>query len=357
MRIRVDGEMQEILSLPLSLLPAITSRVKVISSMKIEEERIPQDGRFDVNFKNQAIDIRVSTLPTIFGEKLTMRLLPKKEALAELHQLGVDGFGYDQLMKAISQPYGVIIVTGPTGSGKTTTIYSVLNKLNKNEVDIVTLEETVEYELPRVNQVKLQSHLGFGYAEGIKSVLKQDPNIIYVGETIDKQTANLVVRGALTGRLILTTMHTNNAIEALPRLINLGVEPFLLSSALNAVTAQRLVRRLCPDCKQQSSLSPAIMAQVKQEIGSLNLNMPLNFYKAKGCDKCKDGYSGRIGIFEVLPIDQKIEQSIMDKKSDKEMLEVARQSGFISMRQDGLIKTIKGLTTVDEVYRATTIME
>ena len=356
-RIRVDGEMEEIISLPSTQLTAIISRVKVLSGMKIEEERIPQDGRFDVNFKNQSVDIRVSTLPTIFGEKITFRLLPKTGGLAELKSLGIEGVGYDRLIKAISQPYGVIIATGPTGSGKTTTIYSILNELNKPEVDIITLEETVEYELPRVNQVKLQSHLGFGYAEGIKSVLKQDPNIIYVGEITDKETAELVVRAALTGRMVLTTLHTNDAVEALPRLLNLGVEPFLLSSAVKIIVAQRLVRRLCQKCKEQVQLSQAALMSVKNELDSLNTGLPYTFCQSKGCAECKNGFSGRMAIFEVLPIDQNIEELIINKKSDKELLAGAKAGGFITMRQDGLIKALKGLTSVDEVFRATTRME
>lgn len=356
-RIRVDGEMEEVISLPASQLAAIISRVKVLGGLKIEEERIPQDGRFDVNFNSQVVDIRVSTLPTIFGEKVTLRLLPKTEGLAELQSLGIDGLGYDRLTKAIGEPYGVIIATGPTGSGKTTTLYSILNKLNKPEVDIITLEETVEYELPRVNQVKLQPHLGFGYAEGIRSVLKQDPNIIYVGEITDKETAELVVHAALTGRLVLTTLHTNDAAEAIVRLIKLGVEPFLLSSALKIVSAQRLVRRLCQKCKEQVQLPPAAMVEVKKELDSLNLNLPLTFYRAKGCEACKSGYLGRVGIFEVLPVDQKLESLIIDKKSNDEILAEAKLGGFVTMRQDGLIKALKGLTSVDEVFKATTMME
>lgn len=356
-RIRVDGEMEEIISLPASQLAAIISRVKVLSGMKIEEERIPQDGRFDVNYKNQAVDIRASTLPTIFGEKITFRLLPKTGGLAQLKSLGIDGLSYDRLVKAIAQPYGVIIATGPTGSGKTTTIYSILNELNKPEVDIITLEDTVEYELPRVNQVKLQSHLGFGYAEGIKSVLKQDPNIIYVGEITDKETAELVVRAALTGRMVLTTLHTNDAVEALPRLLNLGVEPFLLSSALKIVIAQRLVRKLCQKCKEQVQLSQGALMSVKNELDSLNTGLPFTFYQARGCAECKSGFSGRMAIFEVLPIDQNIEELIISKKTDKEILAVAKAGGFITMRQDGLIKALRGLTSVDEVFRATTRME
>jgi len=356
-RIRVDGMMEEIISLSHNQLAGIVSRIKVLSKLKIEEDRVPQDGHLDATLGEEAIDIRVAILPTIFGEKITLRLLPKTHNRLDLQALGLDGLGYDRLTKAMSEPYGVIIATGPTGSGKTTTLYSLLNRLNKPEVDIITLEDTIEYELPLINQVKLQGHLGFGYAEGLKSALKQDPNIIYVGEILDRETADLVIHGALTGRMILTTLHTNDACEALPRLINLGVEPFLLSSALKAVTAQRLVRKLCQKCKEKIQLSPAVQAQIKGELENLNINMPFIFYRGKGCGECRDGFSGRIGIFEVLTMDNKIDDLIINKKSEQEILQVAKGQGFVTMRQDGFIKALKGLTTIDEVVRATASLD
>jgi len=352
-RIRVDGLMEDVLALPSSQLSAISARIKILSKLKIEEERVPQDGRFDIIFKNNQVDIRVSTLPTIFGEKLAMRLLPKTKNLVELEHLGILDKAYENLDKAIHQNYGLIIATGPTGSGKTTTLYSILGKLDRSEVEIMTLEETVEYELPRVNQVKLQSHLGFGYAEGLRSVLKQDPNIIYVGEITDKETAELVVHATLTGRLVLTTLHTNDSIQALPRLINMGVDPFLLTSALRTVIAQRLVRKLCGECREQIQLSTAAQAVIKAEIGALNPKTPMIFYKARGCEKCKSGYAGRLGIFGVLPINSKIQSMIIDRKSDKEIMAAAKESGFITMRQDGFLKAGQGLTTIDEVIKAT----
>ena len=356
-RIRVDGIMEEIISLPNSLLPGILSKAKLLGHLKIEEQRIPQDGRFDTMFLDQKVDIRISTIPTIFGEKIAMRLLPKTKNLADLETLGLDGRALDKINKVISEPYGVIIAAGPTGSGKTTTLYSILNKLNKKEVDIITLEDTLEYELSGVNQVRLSPHLGFGYAEGIRSVLKQDPNIIYVGEVLDKETAELVIHASLTGRMVLTTLHTNNASEAFARLNNLGVEPFLLTSALKVIIGQRLVRKLCQKCKEQVVLPQAVLANIQKELEELNLNMQMTFYRAKGCGECKSGYSGRIGIFEVLEVNHDIEELILGKRSPEEIVAAAKKQGFVSMRQDGFIKALKGITSVDEVIRSTTLTE
>jgi type II secretory ATPase GspE/PulE/Tfp pilus assembly ATPase PilB-like protein len=356
-RIRVDGMMEEVIDLPDNLLAPLVSKIKIFSKLKIEEERVPQDGKLEADFGGHAIDIRVATLPTIFGEKITMRLLPKSKSLADLKALGLDGVLHDRLEAAINLPYGVVIMTGPTGSGKTTTVYSILNKLNKPETDIITIEDTIEYELENINQVKIQPQLGFGFAEGLRSSLKQDPNIIYLGEILEKETAELVCHAALTGRKVLTTLHTNDASEALPRLANLGVEPFLLASSVKCVVAQRLVRKLCQKCKEETELSASIKAELQKELDSLNLNLPFVFYRARGCEECQNGYSGRIGIFEVLPIDSKIEELVINRKSSKEILAAAKQNGFITIRQDGYIKALKGLTTIDEVIRATTMMD
>lgn len=356
-RYRVDGLMEEIISLPDSQLAPIVSKIKVLSELKIEEDRVPQDGKFETKLNDHMIDIRVAILPTIFGEKVAMRILPKSKSLADLKSLGIDGSSYDRLSSSINLPYGVTIVTGPTGSGKTTTVYAILNQLNKPETDIITLEDTIEYELQNVNQVKIQPQLGFGYAEGLRSVLKQDPNIIYVGEILERETADLVSHAALTGRTVLTTLHTNDAAEALPRLINLGVEPFLLASSVKCIIAQRLVRKLCQKCKEEAELSPSVKAQLQKELQDLNLNLPFIFYRAKGCEQCKNGYSGRIGIFEVLKVDSKIEELVINRKGTSEILAAAKGSGFITIRQDGFIKALKGLTTIDEVIKATTMMD
>jgi type II secretory ATPase GspE/PulE/Tfp pilus assembly ATPase PilB-like protein len=273
--------------------------------------------------------------------------------MEKLEDLGFDGLSYDRVIEAINKPYGVILSTGPTGSGKTTTLYSILSRLNRPEVNIITLEDPVEYELPGINQVQVKPQIGFGFADGLRSVLRQDPNIIMVGEIRDSETAELVTHAALTGHLVLSTLHTNDAAGALPRLYNLGVEPFLLTSAINAIIGQRLVRRVCQKCRTEINVPQSVLFEVKKELEKLNLNMPIKFFKGKGCSDCKNGFSGRIGIFEVLNMTPEIEDLVLTKKTSQDIFDQAIKSGMITMRQDGFIKAIKGLTTVDEVLRVT----
>ncbi|OQA52627.1 MAG: Type II secretion system protein E [candidate division WS2 bacterium ADurb.Bin280] len=353
LRFRVDGVLFDIAQLPSTLQPQIVARVKILSKLKLDEQRVPQDGRFDAKLGDELVDIRVSTLPTVFGEKVVMRLLSKTKKLEDLTDLGIEGQNYDRIIEAISKPYGVILATGPTGSGKSTTLYSIFNRLNKSEVNIITLEDPVEYEIAGINQVQVKPQIGFGFAEGLRSVLRQDPNIIMVGEIRDGETAELVVQAALTGHLVFSTLHTNDASSALPRMYNLGVEPFLLTSAINAVVAQRLVRRLCSKCKKEVNLPQSVSFQVKKELEKLNLNTPIKFYKGDGCPNCTDGFKGRLGIYEVLKMSREIEDLILDKKSAQDIFTQASKEGMITMKQDGLIKAIKGLTTVDEVFRVT----
>jgi len=353
LRFRVDGVLSDIAQLPSTLQSQIVARVKILSKLKLDEQRVPQDGRFDAKLGNELVDIRVSTLPTVFGEKVVMRLLSKTKKLDDLTDLGIEGQNYDRVIEAISKPYGVVLATGPTGSGKSTTLYSIFSRLNKPQVNIITLEDPVEYEIPGINQVQVKPQIGFGFADGLRSVLRQDPNIIMVGEIRDGETAELVVQAALTGHLVFSTLHTNDASSALPRMYNLGVEPFLLTSAINAVVAQRLVRKLCPKCKQEVSLPQSVSFQVKKELEKLNLNTPIKFYKGAGCSNCTDGFKGRLGIYEVLKMSSEIEDLILDKKSAQDIFTQASKEGMITMKQDGLIKAIKGLTTVDEVFRVT----
>ncbi|MCX6809941.1 MAG: ATPase, T2SS/T4P/T4SS family [Candidatus Berkelbacteria bacterium] len=350
-RYRIDGELSDVSLLPANLISSIVARVKILSKLKLDEQRVPQDGRFDVSVGKEVVDIRVSTLPTVFGEKIVMRLLSKTHNMDKLEDLGIDGLGYDRVIEAIAKPYGVILSTGPTGSGKTTTLYSILSRLNRPEVNIITLEDPVEYELPGINQVQVKPQIGFSFAEGLRSVLRQDPNIIMVGEIRDSETAELVTHAALTGHLVLSTLHTNDASGALPRLYNLGVEPFLLTSAINAIMGQRLVRRICQKCRVEISVPQSVQFAVKKELEKLNLNIPMKFFKGKGCPDCKDGFSGRIGIYEVLTMSSAIENLVLAKKSSDEIFSQATKEGMITMRQDGFIKAIKGLTTVDEVLR------
>lgn len=352
-RFRIDGELGDVVLLPSNMSSSLVARVKILSKLKLDEQRIPQDGRFDVKAGAQIVDIRVSTLPTVFGEKVVMRLLTKNKEMERLEDLGIEGLAYDRIIEAISKPNGVLLSTGPTGSGKTTSLYSILTRLNKPQVNIITLEDPVEYELPGINQVQVKPQIGFGFADGLRSVLRQDPNIIMVGEIRDGETAELVTHAALTGHLVLSTLHTNDSAGALPRLFNLKVEPFLLTSAINAVIAQRLVRKICQKCREEIEVPQSVMFEVKKELSKLNLTTPLKFYRGKGCENCKNGFSGRVGIFEVLTMTSEIETLVLNKKSADEIFKSAVRSGMVTMRQDGFIKVIKGITTVDEVLRVT----
>lgn len=353
LRFRVDGVLSDIAQLPVSLQSQIVARIKILSKLKLDEQRVPQDGRFDAKFSKDIVDLRVSTLPTVFGEKVVMRILSKTKRMEDLSDLGLEGLNYDRVIEAISKPYGVILATGPTGSGKSTTLYSIFSRLNKPETNIITLEDPVEYEIQGINQVQVKPQIGFGFADGLRSVLRQDPNIIMVGEIRDGETAELVVQAALTGHLVFSTLHTNDASSALPRMYNLGVEPFLLTSAINAVIAQRLVRRICPKCKKEVQVPQSVAFQVKKELEALNLNMPIKFYKGEGCAQCKDGFKGRLGIYEVLKMSGEMEDMVLDKKSSQDIFTQATKEGMITMKQDGLIKAVKGMTTVDEVLRVT----
>jgi type IV pilus assembly protein PilB len=330
--------------------------------MKIDEQRVPQDGRFDVTIDSRQVDLRVSTLPTVHGEKVVMRLLDKSEAIMTLEQLGVTGSNFDTLIANIKKPYGVILATGPTGSGKSTTLYAILSRISKPGVNVVTLEDPVEYELPGINQAQVKPSIGFTFAEGLRSVLRQDPNIIMVGEIRDLETAAMVTHAALTGHLVLSTLHTNDASGALPRLINMGVEPFLITSSINDVIGQRLVRKVCESCRERVEIPPAVKTFIKKQLSEVpsvqlkNLDLEqLTFYHGRGCPNCTNGYRGRIGIFEVLAMNEKIEELAIKKAPASDIRQAAIEAGMITMTQDGLIKALKGITTIDEVMRVTTV--
>ncbi|MBI4948464.1 Flp pilus assembly complex ATPase component TadA [Candidatus Berkelbacteria bacterium] len=360
-RYRIDGILHDVLRVPGFLSSPLISRVKILSKMKIDEQRVPQDGRFDVIIDRHQVDIRVSTLPTVHGEKVVMRLLDKSAGILTLEQLGVTGTNFDRLVENIDKPFGIILSTGPTGSGKSTTLYAILNRISKPGVNIVTLEDPVEYELPGINQSQVKPQIGFNFADGLRSVLRQDPNVIMVGEIRDLETAAMATHSALTGHLVLSTLHTNDASGALPRLINMGVEPFLITSSINAVIAQRLVRKICDNCKEHVELPSAVKDFALKHISEIptgqlkNINKEqLTFYHGKGCAKCSNGYLGRIGIFEVLPMTPGIEALANRKVPASELKNQAIKEGMITMMQDGLIKALKGITTVDEVMRVTT---
>jgi type II secretory ATPase GspE/PulE/Tfp pilus assembly ATPase PilB-like protein len=314
LRFRIDGILYDIMSMPRYFRSALISRVKIMSKLKIDEQRVPQDGRFDVVFSKQKIDVRVSTLPTIFGEKVAMRLLDKSAGLYTLEELGLSGSNLKRLEENILKPYGIILATGPTGSGKSTTLYAILKRISNPSVNIITLEDPVEYEIPGVNQCLVKPKIGFSFAEGLRSVLRQDPNIIMVGEIRDSETANLGVQAAMTGHLVLSSLHTNNASGAIPRLVNMKVEPFLITSTVSAIIAQRLVRRICQHCKQEVKLHQEVEMKVRsalenlQGTDSLPANLEYKFYQGKGCSECHLGYAGRIGLYEIMVMSDELEK-------------------------------------------------
>lgn len=356
LRYRVDGQLREILKLPANLGLPITSRIKILARMKIDEKRVPQDGRFDINAAGHAIDIRAATLPTIHGEKIVLRLLDKSAAKLTLEKIGVAGAGLTALQSQVAKPWGIILATGPTGSGKTTTLYAILQKVATPSVNVITLEDPVEYEIAGVNQSQVKPRIGFSFAEGLRSVLRQDPNIIMVGEIRDRETAELATQAALTGHLVLSTLHTNDAASSLARLVNIGVEPFLITSALNAVVGQRLVRLLCEKCKVASKLPPPMEAKIRetmQGVGAFDFSRSTFYSVGQNCPDCSSGYKGRIGIFEVMVMSEQIEQATLARQPASEIDKIARREGMVTMRQDGVLKAAVGLTSLDEVWKAT----
>ena len=353
-RFRVDGVLRDVIKMPVEIQPAIMSRVKILSRLKIDEQRVPQDGRFDVKTQGHEIDLRVSTLPTVRGEKVALRILDKTQNIYTLEQLGFLGRNLTVLEENIIKPFGVILATGPTGSGKSTTLYSILQKISTPLVNVITLEDPVEYEIPGINQCQVKPKIGFSFADGLRSVLRQDPNIIMVGEIRDSETASMATHAALTGHLVLSTLHTNDAAGALPRLINMGIEPFLITSSVNAIVAQRLVRKICPKCKKEAVIPGVFKAEIEKELAPLHLPQPYKFYEGTGCSECDHGYSGRMGIYEVLSMSDKIEELAIKKRPASEIAQAAIEAGMITLKQDGLLKATKGETSVSEVLRVTT---
>ncbi len=364
-RYRIDGILHTSLVLPRNVHQSLVARIKVLSNLKIDETRIPQDGRFRMTIEGHDIDYRVSTLPLIMNEKVVMRILDTKSTVLELGELGFEGMNREVIESAIQKSHGMFLITGPTGSGKTTTLYGLLQILNEEGVNIVTLEDPVEYFMNGINQSQVNSEVGMTFANGLRSILRQDPDIIMVGEIRDNETAGLAVHAALTGHIVLSTLHTNDAFGAIPRLIDMKIEPFLVASSVNVIMAQRLVRRVCQFCKQESQLPGALEAEVWQEISlipkahipkDVTLAKPLKVWKGQGCVRCENtGYKGRMAIAEVLAVNQRL-QEIMTEKSGN-MIETIRQEftnqGMFSMRQDGIFKALRGITTIDEVWDVT----
>jgi type IV pilus assembly protein PilB len=354
-RFRVDGKFVPFKRLDSSIKQQLITRMKILSGLKIDENRLPQDGKATFPTQNQNIDMRVSILPVVFGEKVVIRILKKDQQRLSLKDIGLLGNALEKVEKALHKTYGIILATGPTGSGKSTTLYSVLGTFNPEEVNISTLEDPVEYTMPGVNQSQINADIGFDFPDGLRSLLRQDPDIIMVGEIRDRKTAQLAVESALTGHLVFSTLHTNDAATTVQRLVDMGVEPFLISSSVQVIVAQRLVRRVCPYCRVPIKLEGNAKMAVVQEIGSLvdkDIDQ-IAFFKAKGCDRCKNlGYKGRVGIYEVLEISPAIQTLILKEGIDSTTIKnQAIKEGMLTLLQDGLIKAALGMTTLEEVYR------
>lgn len=397
-RFRINGIMVERLQLPVKLGPSLVSRIKILANLKIDEHRVPQDGRFQIRVGKKEIDLRVSVMPMVYGEKVVIRLLEKGGGLMKLEDSGLRGSAFKVYKEAISATQGIILVTGPTGSGKTQTLASTLMILNRPQVNIITLEDPVEIRIEGITQIQVDSKVGLTFAKGLRSIVRQDPDIVMVGEIRDQETASLAVNASLVGRLVLATLHTNSAAGAMPRLLDMGIEPYLITSTLNVVVAQRLVRTICPDCKESYKASkevakeihrvlqglkgfdlysfpkrdnpmqkvgqpsaqdpnkiPFTEVQKQQHVTNADPDFDVNLYRGKGCFKCNQtGYIGRTGIFEVLKVSEKIAQLIMEHRSSQSIEQASRDEGMITMVQDGFMKALEGITTIEEVLRVQT---
>jgi type IV pilus assembly protein PilB len=350
-RYRLDGSLYEVMAPPKKLQAALTSRLKIMADLDIAERRLPQDGRIKMRYEDKEVDLRVSSLPCLFGEKIVMRLLDKSNLTLDLTKLGFEVNALENFMKAISSPYGMVLVTGPTGSGKTTSLYSALNYINTIDVNIMTAEDPVEYNLMGINQVQMKDEIGLNFAAALRSFLRQDPDIIMVGEIRDYETAEIGVKAALTGHLVLSTLHTNDAPSTINRLLNMGIEPFLVASSVILILAQRLVRRVCKDCKEVEKVPVPTLVKA----GMLESEAPKAVcYKGKGCSTCSDtGYKGRVALYEVMPIGEEVRELILQGASSDEIKKRAIEAGMKTLRKSGLAKVIEGLTTLEEVVDST----
>ena len=356
-RFRIDGILYEIMNPPLKLKDAITSRMKILAKLDISEKRLPQDGRIKLkmklNEKNKELDFRVSVLPTLFGEKIVMRLLDKDNLRLDMTKLGFEPESLAKFEEAIFKPWGMVLVTGPTGSGKTNTLYSALAKVNSPEVNIMTAEDPVEFNLPGINQVQMKESIGLNFAATLRSFLRQDPNIILVGEIRDFETAEIAIKAALTGHLVLSTLHTNDAPSTINRLMNMGIEPFLVATSVQLIAAQRLVRRICQNCQEVVDIPAQALINLgykKEEVGTFKI------FKGRGCEKCNNtGYKGRVGLVEVMIINDEIRELILSGGTAIDIKKKAAEGGMISLRRSGLIKIKDGVTTIEEVVRETVL--
>jgi len=356
-RMRVDGVLYDIIKLPMKYKEAVVSRIKVLSRLDIAEKRLPQDGRIKIQMKldniSKTIDLRVSILPTLFGEKVVMRLLDKDNLMLDMHRLGFEPEGLVRFEEAIFKPWGMVLVTGPTGSGKTSTLYSAINRINTPEVNIITAEDPIEFNLQGINQVQMHDTIGLTFASALRSFLRQDPNIILVGEIRDMETAEIAVKASLTGHLVLSTLHTNDAPSAVTRLVNMGIEPLLVTSSVILIAGQRLVRRICQECKEEVEIPRKALLNigfVPEEAECVKA------YTGRGCEKCgHTGYKGRIGLYEVMPLTDSLRQIILEGCTLADLKKAAIEEGMITLRQSGLIKIKAGITTMEEVIRETVL--
>lgn len=354
-RFRIDGVLYDVMHPPLKMRDALTSRLKIMSKLDIAEKRLPQDGRIKIKVKfdnrSRELDFRVSTLPTLFGEKVVLRLLDKEKLMLDMTKLGFEESSLEKFKRNIAKPYGMVLVTGPTGSGKTNTLYSALQSLNQPETNIMTAEDPVEFNLPGVNQVQMKEQIGLNFAAALRSFLRQDPNIILVGEIRDFETAEIAIKAALTGHMVLSTLHTNDAPSTVSRLMNMGIEPFLVATSVNLIQAQRLIRRICANCKEEHSVPTEALLEVgfsSDEAGKVQT------FKGRGCDKCNGtGYKGRVGLYEVLEMTDDLRELILIGASALELKKKAIDTGMITLRQSGLEKIRAGVTTMEEVVRET----
>ena len=347
-RYRVDGALHEVMKPPVKMRAALTSRVKIMAQLNIAERRVPQDGRIKLKMGTRVIDFRVSTLPVLFGEKIVLRILDKGNLTLDLKTFGFEPKAEAELLKAILNPYGMVLVTGPTGSGKTTTLYSALSRINQIDVNIMTAEDPVEYNLLGINQVLVRNEVGMTFAAALKAFLRQDPNIIMVGEIRDLETGSIAIKAALTGHLVLSTLHTNDAPSTITRMVDMGIEPFNVASAVNLIVAQRLVRRICKDCKKEHEYTP-------EEMHAFGIDKKVGpFFKGAGCDTCAgSGYKGRQGLYEVMALSSPLRRGILKGGSTEELRDLAVQEGMLTLRMDGMVKVKKGVTTLEEVVKET----
>jgi type IV pilus assembly protein PilB len=354
-RFRIDGVLYDVMHPPLRLRDALISRIKIMSKLDISEKRLPQDGRIKIKLKHQGrsreLDFRVSTLPTLFGEKVVLRLLDKEKLMLDMTKLGFEPESLVKFQRNISKPYGMVLVTGPTGSGKTNTLYSALQSLNTPETNIMTAEDPVEFNLPGINQVQMKEQIGLNFAAALRSFLRQDPNIILVGEIRDFETAEIAIKAALTGHLVLSTLHTNDAPSTISRLMNMGIEPFLVATSVNLIQAQRLIRRICKDCKTEHPVPPEALVEVGFSAAEVR---EMKTYRGAGCKTCNNtGYKGRVGLYEVMEVTDEVRELILIGASALELRKRAIEDGMITLRESGLQKIRNGITTLEEVVRET----